>query len=67
MSDQVFERRWVLAEDELLRLLWRSHAGENPDVLLIELYACHQRQDSGRAPRVSRHLHRDGGPVAGQR
>ncbi|MFD0490425.1 hypothetical protein ACFQ0O_29085 [Saccharopolyspora spinosporotrichia] len=26
-DDDVFGRRWVLTEDELLRMLWRCHAG----------------------------------------
>ncbi|GAA0521071.1 hypothetical protein GCM10011581_11560 [Saccharopolyspora subtropica] len=62
-DDDVFGRRWVLAEDELLRMLWRCHAGENPDVVLLELHA-NRREDrrepaAGRAPRVTRHLRRD--------
>ncbi|MBE9373224.1 hypothetical protein IQ251_02060 [Saccharopolyspora sp. HNM0983] len=47
-DDDVFARRWVLSEDELLRMLWRSHAGENPDVLLLELYA--ERSQGRRNP-----------------
>lgn len=39
MNDDVFARRWVLSEDELLRMLWRCNAGENPDVVLLELHA----------------------------
>ncbi|GAA4884165.1 hypothetical protein [Saccharopolyspora cebuensis] len=39
MGDDVFSRRWVLAEDELLRLLWRCRAGEDPDAVLVELHA----------------------------
>lgn len=70
MSDEnVFGRRWILTEDELLRMLWRCQAGENPDVVLVELYANH-REDGprrphgsrGRAPRhprVTRHVHRN--------
>lgn len=64
--DDVFSRRWVLSEDELLRLLWSCHAGENPDVLLLELHA--QQSDAGgrrhrgalgRHPlRATRHVHR---------
>lgn len=62
-DDDVFGRRWSLAEDELLQLLWRSYAGENPDVLLLELYA-QQREDRRerrtptRLPRQARHLNR---------
>ncbi|QUH00722.1 hypothetical protein HUO13_07760 [Saccharopolyspora erythraea] len=41
-DDDVFGRRWVLTEDELLRMLWRCHAGENPDVVLVELHANHR-------------------------
>lgn len=51
MSDDVFHRRWVLAEDELLRMLWRCRGGENPDVVLLELYA--QRGGTSRGPRSS--------------
>ncbi|MEU6267003.1 hypothetical protein [Saccharopolyspora shandongensis] len=64
-DDDVFGRRWLLAEDELLRMLWRSHAGENPDVLLLELHANHQedRRDSrpadGRRPRSVPHPRRN--------
>lgn len=66
MSDDVFGRRWVLGEDELLRMLWRAHAGENPDVVLVELYASGQREDRrrrphpfpGRPPRATRHVQR---------
>lgn len=60
-DDDVFDRRWVLAEDELLRMLWRCHAGENPDVLLVELHADRRgdRRDPGsfgaRVPRPARH------------
>ncbi|MDA3646749.1 hypothetical protein LZ318_41425 [Saccharopolyspora indica] len=60
-DDDVFGRRWVLSEDELLRMLWRSHAGENPDVLLVELHAnrCADRRNPGpfgaRTPRTPRH------------
>ncbi|RCW43163.1 hypothetical protein DFQ14_10750 [Halopolyspora algeriensis] len=67
MSDgDVFSRRWVLNEDELLTMLWRCHGGENPDVVLVELYA--QRGQSrprrtyplwARAPRSSRHIRRE--------
>ncbi|MFC7344460.1 hypothetical protein [Saccharopolyspora griseoalba] len=62
-DDDVFGRRWVLAEDDLLRLLWRSYAGENPDVLLLELHA-QRREDrrdgreAARVPRPARHLNR---------
>lgn len=70
MSDEnVFGRRWVLTEDELLRMLWRCQAGENPDVVLVELHANH-REDrrrrphsfggrSARNPRATRHIRRD--------
>lgn len=60
-DDDVFDRRWVLAEDELLRMLWRCHAGENPDVLLVELHADRRgdRRNPGpfgaRIPRPTRH------------
>ncbi|MGW1677396.1 hypothetical protein [Saccharopolyspora sp. NPDC002376] len=60
-DDDVFDRRWVLTEDELLRMLWRSHAGENPDVLLVELHANRQpdRRNPGpfgaRTPKSTRH------------
>ncbi|RKT86265.1 hypothetical protein SAMN05421805_102161 [Saccharopolyspora antimicrobica] len=63
-DDDVFDRRWVLAEDELLRMLWRSHAGENPDVLLVELHANHRgdRRNPGpfgaRNSRPARQHHR---------
>ncbi|MER7082621.1 hypothetical protein SAMN02982929_03145 [Saccharopolyspora kobensis] len=63
-DDDVFDRRWVLAEDELLRMLWRSHAGENPDVLLVELHANRRgdRRNPGpfgaRNARPGRHHHR---------
>lgn len=62
-DDDVFGRRWVLTEDQLLRMLWRSYAGENPDVLLLELYA-ERREDrrdgreGTRARRPARHLNR---------
>lgn len=59
MSDDVFHRRWVLAEDELLRMLWRCRAGENPDVVLLELYA-QRRETSGRLRAVARRAR--GGP-----
>ncbi|KAA5831263.1 hypothetical protein ABT337_00745 [Saccharopolyspora hirsuta] len=60
-GDDVFDRRWVLAEDELLRMLWRCHAGENPDVLLVELHANRRtdRRNPGpfgaRTPKSPRH------------
>lgn len=65
-GDWVFNRRWVLTEDELLTMLWRCYGGENPDVVLVELYA-HQEQHRprrtyplrGRAPRTSRHIRRE--------
>jgi hypothetical protein len=65
-DDDVFSRRWMLTEDELLRMLWRCHAGENPDVVLLELYA-NDRGDrrgprqpfGGRPSRTTRHIHRD--------
>lgn len=47
-DDDVFARRWVLSEDELLRMLWRCNAGENPDVVLLELYV--QRSSARRNP-----------------
>ncbi|SDW43290.1 hypothetical protein SAMN05216215_1003101 [Saccharopolyspora shandongensis] len=53
-DDDVFGRRWVLAEDELLRMLWRSHAGENPDVLLLELHANHQEDRRNPRPAADR-------------
>ena len=73
MSDEdVFGRRWVLTEDELLRMLWRCQAGENPDVVLVELHANHanHREDrrrhprsfgsrSPRHPRTTRHVRRN--------
>jgi hypothetical protein len=49
MGDDVFHRRWLLAEDELLRMLWRCRTGENPDVVLLELYV--QRGDTSGPPR----------------
>lgn len=64
-DDDVFGRRWVLAEDELLRMLWRSHAGENPDVLLLELHANRQEErrnrgpSGGRTPRSTPHPRRN--------
>ncbi|WP_459162965.1 hypothetical protein [Bounagaea algeriensis] len=68
MNDEgVFERRWQLTEDELLRLLWECHAGENPDVALLRLHASRPaEQDWGRtrarsgagATRVTRHVRR---------
>ncbi|MCI2423907.1 hypothetical protein MOQ72_41560 [Saccharopolyspora sp. K220] len=64
-DDDVFGRRWVLAEDELLRMLWRSHAGENPDVLVLELHAnrCEDQRNprpfGGRLPRATRHPRRN--------
>lgn len=65
-GDDVFSRRWVLTEDELLRMLWRCQAGENPDVVLLELHANH-REDRRRRPhpfgghvsRATRHVRRD--------
>ncbi|MGW5645177.1 hypothetical protein ACWEV3_31110 [Saccharopolyspora sp. NPDC003752] len=69
-DDDVFGRRWVLAEDELLRMLWRSHAGENPDVLLVELHANHQEDRrhpgpaDGRRPRSVPHPRRNRHRVA---
>jgi hypothetical protein len=63
-DDDVFSRRWDLTEDELLWLLWRCHAGENPDVVLLELYVQHGKQPRPRrrvrrvrrVPKVTRHL-----------
>jgi hypothetical protein len=63
-DDDVFSRRWVLTEDELLRMLWRCRAGENPDVVLLELYAHHREERhrpnplGGRTSRTSRHVRR---------
>lgn len=70
MGDDVFARRWVLGEDELLRMLWRSHSGENPDVVLLKLYASGRREDrrrrsqscTGRTPRATRHVRRHAEP-----
>lgn len=73
MSDEdVFARHWVLTEDELLRMLWRCQAGENPDVVLIELHVnrANRREDrrhrphrfggrSPRHPRTTRHVRRN--------
>lgn len=53
--DTVFSRRWVLAEDELLQLLWRCHAGENPDVVLVELHARRRAQPGPRSDRSTGH------------
>lgn len=47
-DDDVFARRWTLSEDELLRMLWRCNAGEDPDAVLLELYA--QRSPGRRNP-----------------
>lgn len=65
-DDDVFSRRWFLTEDELLRMLWRCHAGENPDVVLIELYALRQQESrrrphpfGRRTPRTTRHIRRE--------
>ncbi len=66
MSDaSVFDRCWVLTEDELLHLMWRCHGGENPDVVLVELHARHDGRRShspGRAAsrphRATRHVQR---------
>ncbi|GAA4618824.1 hypothetical protein [Saccharopolyspora hordei] len=49
-DDDVFNRRWVLAEDELLRMLWRCYAGENPDVVLVELHACRRGERRNPGP-----------------
>lgn len=58
-SDDVFNRRWILAEDELLRLLWRCRGGENPDVALLELHARRRPAPaSGSTRRVTRHCQR---------
>ncbi|PKW19288.1 hypothetical protein [Saccharopolyspora spinosa] len=61
-DDDVFGRRWLLVEDELLRMLWRSHAGESPDVLLLELHANRQGNggpSGGRTPRSVPHPRRN--------
>ncbi|GAA2772578.1 hypothetical protein [Saccharopolyspora taberi] len=61
-DDDVFDRRWVLNEDELLRMLWRCHAGENPDVVLVELHAnraaAHRRRTRRPDRRIARHVQR---------
>lgn len=69
MSDDVFHRQWVLAEDELLRMLWRCRAGENPDVVLLELYAQRRGKSSSRPRPVSarRRSRRDSGRAHGVR
>lgn len=69
MSDEdVFQRRWLLSEDELLKLLWECYAGENPDAALLRLHASRpterewgrQRRprDSSPETRVTRHVRR---------
>lgn len=62
-DDDVFSRRWVLTEDELLTMLWSCYCGENPDVVLIHLHASprrHRRRApfAGRTPRAVRHTRR---------
>lgn len=65
-DDDVFSRRWVFTEDELLRMLWRCHGGENPDVVLVELHAYHHNERRRPPPltrhtsRTTRHVRRDG-------
>ncbi|QGK70733.1 hypothetical protein GIY23_15505 [Allosaccharopolyspora coralli] len=65
MQDDVFHRRWAVTEDELLQMLWRCHAGESPDVVLLELHARDRDAPAGRmrsnsrAPRTTRHFHHD--------
>jgi hypothetical protein len=63
-DDDVFSRCWDLTEDELLWMLWRCHAGENPDVVLLELYVQRgqqrrPRRHARRVPKVTRHLRRE--------
>ena len=66
MQDDVFHRRWAVGEDELLQMLWRCHAGESPDVVLLELHArdreaprTRMRPCAPRGPRATRHLRHD--------